>query len=322
MTPPIFHPFSTRKRPMPNFTIDEYFSNLEKRNSGISDQELLDSIRKHGCIVPVVVWKERGILVDGHRRYDACQALGIELPVTQQPFDSQEQAAAWARDQQAHRRNLTPEEISARRDELIVALVHNTLPPRSTPSEHSGDHEQLVTRDTSSTDQDGPELPPTSPMRFGSGSVAKELDVSPRTVKRERKRLRLQDSLPEELRQAVDNLSVKQVSFADNLPPDEVEAYVRKIANPAEEDEYAAAFDVTMELLAAATRSLKTIDSFQAMKPFYTPGVATRVKQSISDAKGALNQIRPEKHAKCAGIGCDLCEQRGWTTKANNEKGS
>ena len=278
---------------MPDFTIDEFFTSIEKPPSELSDRELYDSIRNHGCIVPLVVWKERDILIDGHRRYAACQELGIEPPVTHQSFASQEHAAAWAKSQQGHRRNLTPEEITERRHKVVAEVT---------------------------TQQRGPREPLQQVV--GHKTVERATGIKPAIAKRDLKRERLKQSLPEDLRPIAESMTVKQVAAAVLVPEESLEQHVRKIANPQAEDEHAAKFDVVLSHLSAAHRSLKAIEEIEEMKEFYTSGVATRVKHSISDASGVLNDIRPEVHKRCGGIGCDRCDQRGWTTKANNERGS
>lgn len=276
---------------MASFKISAVFRDLERATDWKSDQELKESIQEHGCVYPLVVWKEAGVLVDGHRRNAICEELSLVPVLVEKSFDSEESAVEWAKSQQVNRRNLTPEEITERRRKLVADV--------STQKRGSREPLQRVA---------------------GHKTVERETGVKPATAKRDLKRERLKDSLPEDLKPIAESMTVKQVQKASAVPKEELEQHVRRIANPAEEDEYAAAFDATMALLAAATYSLKKIDGFKAMKPFYTPGVATRVKLHISDAKGVLNQIRPEKHSRCGGMGCDLCENRGWTTKANNER--
>lgn len=70
------------------------------------ERELLEkSIVEHGCRDPLVTW--RGVLLDGHNRFDICQQHGIEFTTAELAFDEIEQARVWMRDNQMGRRNLT-----------------------------------------------------------------------------------------------------------------------------------------------------------------------------------------------------------------------
>ena len=72
----------------------------------IPDHVLRSSIQQHGVMDPVVVWRERNVVVDGHRRVKACRELGIMVPVRYVEFSSIEDALQFARELQASRRNL------------------------------------------------------------------------------------------------------------------------------------------------------------------------------------------------------------------------
>lgn len=274
-----------------SYTISERFKNLERSTDWVSDQELRDSIQEHGCVYPLVIWKEEGVLVDGHRRNAICQELGLVPVLVYKSFDSEESAVEWAKSQQGHRRNLTPEEITERRHKIVADVT---------------------------TQQRGPREPLQQVV--GHKAVERATGIKPATAKRDLKRERLKQSLPEDLRPIAESMTVKQVAEAALVPEEHREQHVRKIANPQAEDEHAAKFDAVLSLLSAASRALKAVEEIDDMKEFYTTGVATRVKLHISDARGVLNQMRPEVHKRCGGIGCELCNQRGWTTKANNER--
>ena len=68
---------------------------------------LEQNIVEHGCRDPLVTW--RGVLLDGHNRYQICQKHGIEFRTVEMAFDSIEQARVWMRNNQIGRRNLTKE---------------------------------------------------------------------------------------------------------------------------------------------------------------------------------------------------------------------
>jgi ParB family chromosome partitioning protein len=68
---------------------------------------------------PLVVWKGKKVIVDGHTRRAAALAAGIgEVPVVEKEFGSLEEAARYTYKRQAERRNLTPGEILRAATEL------------------------------------------------------------------------------------------------------------------------------------------------------------------------------------------------------------
>lgn len=282
-----------------SYTISERFKNLERSTDWVSDQELRDSIQEHGCVYPLVIWKEEGVLVDGHRRNAICQELSLVPVLVHKSFDSEESAVEWAKSQQWHRRNLTPEEVTERRAGKIREMVSDTPP------------EERIHVDTPNGWCEEP---------VGARKISASLGIPQTSVTRGINKIKLADSLPEDLRPIVESMTVKQVTDARKLGGQELEQFVRRIANPQPEDGFAAKFDATLSHLNTAHRSLSEIEKIAEMAEFYTPGVATRVKHDIASAKATLSQIRPEVHNLCGGIGCELCNQRGWTTKANNHR--
>jgi ParB family chromosome partitioning protein len=61
---------------------------------------------------PLIVWKERQILVDGHTRFIAAKEMGVtELPVLFKEFESEDDAVLYAFHIQRNRRNLTDDHI-------------------------------------------------------------------------------------------------------------------------------------------------------------------------------------------------------------------
>lgn len=61
---------------------------------------------------PLIVWKERQILVDGHTRFIAAKEMGVtELPVLFKEFESEDDAVLYAFHIQRNRRNLSDDNI-------------------------------------------------------------------------------------------------------------------------------------------------------------------------------------------------------------------
>ncbi len=90
---------------MQNLTIIPELKNLLPPLSESEFSGLEEDIQKRGCLSPIVVWGD--IIVDGHNRYDICQAHGIPFETRALEFDSLDEAKLWAWLNQEHRRNLT-----------------------------------------------------------------------------------------------------------------------------------------------------------------------------------------------------------------------
>jgi ParB family chromosome partitioning protein len=79
-------------------------------------KEITRSIEEKGYdkSQPVVLWKGKNILVDGHTRLAAAKEAGLEeIPAAELEFDSREDALLYTFERQTVRRNLTASEILA-----------------------------------------------------------------------------------------------------------------------------------------------------------------------------------------------------------------
>jgi len=68
---------------------------------------LEESIRKEGLRESLILWKGRGILVDGHNRYRLCKKHKIDYHAVEVSFENEEAVKLWILDNQASRRNMT-----------------------------------------------------------------------------------------------------------------------------------------------------------------------------------------------------------------------
>ncbi len=75
-------------------------------------QALEANILRDGCRDPLVLWRGKDILLDGHHRYEICQRHGIEYAVTDVDLVDREAAADWIDANQLGRRNLTPDQAA------------------------------------------------------------------------------------------------------------------------------------------------------------------------------------------------------------------
>jgi len=84
---------------IPPLTQEEY-SDLER------------SLIDEGCRDSLVVWAEKGIIVDGHNRYDICTRHNIPFNTFEKSFSDREAVIDWIDANQLARRNLNPEQMS------------------------------------------------------------------------------------------------------------------------------------------------------------------------------------------------------------------
>lgn len=90
--------------------IDKEIKNLIQPLTQDERQLLEESILTEGCRDALIVWND--ILLDGHNRYEICQAYNIPFQTVNHDFDSREAAINWIINNQLGRRNLTPEAVS------------------------------------------------------------------------------------------------------------------------------------------------------------------------------------------------------------------
>jgi N6-adenosine-specific RNA methylase IME4 len=75
---------------------------------------LEESLIREGNLVPVVVWKEKHYMVDGHNRYDICNKYAIALKEpTEISFATREDVMLWIINNQLARRNLNKYQVGA-----------------------------------------------------------------------------------------------------------------------------------------------------------------------------------------------------------------
>ena len=109
----------TRIRPQKGAVrIDPEFSALIPPLTPEERTQLEANLVAEGCRDPLVVWREEGILLDGHNRYEICQEHKLDFATVAISLSSRDAAKAWVIRNQFGRRNLTPYQ----RAELALAL--------------------------------------------------------------------------------------------------------------------------------------------------------------------------------------------------------
>jgi DNA modification methylase len=69
---------------------------------------LEESLKKDGLLHPLIVWKGKGILIDGHHRLEIASKLGIPITTTEMDFANDNEAKRWIIQHHVGRRNLSP----------------------------------------------------------------------------------------------------------------------------------------------------------------------------------------------------------------------
>lgn len=88
--------------------IDEEFKDLIAPLTEEEYKSLESNLLENGFnpAYPVIIWKGHDILVDGHNRYGICQKFGIEPDVIEQEFNSREDVINWMIENQLSRRSI------------------------------------------------------------------------------------------------------------------------------------------------------------------------------------------------------------------------
>lgn len=87
----------------------------------LTDEELAglkEGILRDGCLDPLIVWREQGLLLDGHNRKEICDRYGVDYTTREISLPNRDAAQRWIIEHQFGRRNLTPYQ----RAELVLAL--------------------------------------------------------------------------------------------------------------------------------------------------------------------------------------------------------
>lgn len=146
------------------FKIDSEFQQLIPALTDGEFEQLEQSIIADGCRDTLVVWREGGLLLDGHNRYNICMANGLRYATVGVSLQSREAAINWIIDNQLGRRNLTPEQASYLRGKRYNLEKAD----RGGDRKSNRQNDELITEPTH--------------VRLG-----RELGVSPKTIERDAK---------------------------------------------------------------------------------------------------------------------------------------
>lgn len=93
----------------PALTIDPEFSSILPPLRDCEYRQLENNLLADGCRCPLVIW--RGILLDGHARYELCKKHGIDFETVETDLPDREAAIDWIVANQLGRSNLTAEKV-------------------------------------------------------------------------------------------------------------------------------------------------------------------------------------------------------------------
>lgn len=146
------------------------FENLIPKQTAEQFKQLEENILKDGRVRnPLVVWKDHGILVDGHHRLRILKAHPeVEYSVTEQAFEDEDEVKEWIIKNALGTRNLTEMQIMDLRGRLGHARKKRV-------GEHKGNQYTKT------------EFPKKEviPNNYGTaGEIAKELGVSHSTIEK------------------------------------------------------------------------------------------------------------------------------------------
>ena len=298
---------------MQKIVIDQHFRSLVPPLTKEESDDLEASIKADGCRHPLTVWKETGILLDGHNRLDICTRLGLGCRVEEIALADRIDAEAWVIRNQLARRNLSNDQIRLLRGRLynLLKMPH-------------GDASRFAAKETD-------EKPNVSPrgQNVHSGktakSVASQFGVDERTVRRDAKIAAKLEKHPEKAAEVAvgkTKLSDAVKSFDEPTKKASTAALADEVGKPLPTDRTASAtikdaFERRREITAIMSRlsdlKAQVMKSAASGDKLYARLNVSEFQSSIERCRAAMKAIRP--HAVCpycSGDGCRACKSQGW----------
>lgn len=200
-----------------SFTINPEFRDLLDGLRSDERSGLEASIKADGCRDALIVWAEKGILVDGHNRYAICNDLGITPRIELKHFASHEDVLLWIIDNQMSRRNITEARriaLALRREPILAAKAKARQGERNDLKATSGSKD--------------PEVKTPKPASHATrNAIAKAADSSGTNVQRVKAVLANADDVVKEkmlsgemkIRTAYDTVKTQRTTVAPSEPP-------------------------------------------------------------------------------------------------------
>ena len=116
-----------------DLTVNDKFERLCPPLRDAEREVLEGSILANGCETPLIVWKGKSIIVDGHNRYRICKTNGIPFAIEEKEFENEEEVMYWIVMNQIGRRNLN----AYSKIEMVLPLM-DILEQEAIKRMHSG----------------------------------------------------------------------------------------------------------------------------------------------------------------------------------------
>jgi N6-adenosine-specific RNA methylase IME4 len=172
------------------FKIDPEFQNLIPPLQAMEIAGLEASLKAEGCREPLIVWKDKNLLIDGHNRYQICKRESIAFKTREVEFSSRDHVKLWIETNQLGRRNLTDDQRAAialsiqERRSALAKQERASKAGKGNAKSYTADSKSVTARyllDTSSN-----KLAPVSPLKPKSGNraaVARETKIPERKLR-------------------------------------------------------------------------------------------------------------------------------------------
>lgn len=209
----------------PKLKIDPEFRGLIRPLTTSEREQLEANLLADGCLDAIITWK--GIIVDGHNRYEICTEHDIPFNIIEKEFDCRESVIAWICNHQLGRRNLSEatrkyligiqydaEKISRRLRNKMGLNQYGHLDPEIEAEIERGEHKRHLTAER----------------------IAKENNISPATVQKYSLYSKALDRLKQKVPEIVPKIlsgeykiSHENVIELADLSPQEIRIVMRNI---------------------------------------------------------------------------------------------
>lgn len=153
--------------------LESYLPALDKETKEMLEQSIIAS---KGATDPVVVWKGKNFLIDGHNRREICERLGLPYQIEERSFTDITEVKRFMLETQLSRRNLTEFMMKQMRGQFYNLLKQD----KGENLKRKGQ-----TKATKAAAPKGQSGPKKAPAQSTAKKVAEKFGTSERTVKRD-----------------------------------------------------------------------------------------------------------------------------------------
>ncbi|MBR50217.1 MAG: hypothetical protein CMA83_01375 [Euryarchaeota archaeon] len=280
--------------------IDTEFQHLLRQLSSEEYESLEKNIIDAGKATdPIIAWN--GVIIDGHHRHRICGEHNLPYRIEEVDFATRAQARAWIINHQYGRRNMTPQEVSYMRAQILMSRVSS--------------------KDRNKTEE--------------TRNLAKSSGVTARTIRNDIEFAKDVDSLHEDVKKDILSGAVKanrkQVKSLSSKEPKAQKNITKKVKNgSAKNISVAMPEDDTLSSMAIPYRRavldiqriMRDMDAIclDPSKGAYIATKQTRYQALLQEAEDIFKQCEPcEECDKCGGAGCNNCYSTGFLSRTGVE---